>query len=128
MAFELVLVASTRNLPFENSARCIATVSVVAWGVTVSVADLVTPPKEPVIVTAVEAVTEDVMMVKLALVAPAATVTLAGVFAAAELSESVTTAPPDGAAPVKVTVPCDELPPVTLVGLTVSVERVTLAG
>ena len=58
-----------------------------------------------------DAVTGEVVMVKLALVAPAATVTLAGTEADALLSESVTTAPPDGAAPVKVTVPCEELPP-----------------
>jgi hypothetical protein len=55
-------------------------------------------------------------------------VTLAGVLADALLSESVTTAPPDGAGPVNETVPCDELPPVTLVGLTANVERVTPAG
>ena len=92
------------------------------------VACLDAPPKEPVIVTAVEAETADVVIVKLALVAPAPTVTLAGVAADALLSESVTTAPPAGAAPVSVTVPCEELPPTTLVGLTVNVERDTLAG
>ena len=80
------------------------------------------------IVAVVEAFTPTVEIVKVALVAPPATVTLAGVVADAELSESVTTAPPVGAGPVKVTVPCDELPPVTLVGFTVNVERVTLAG
>jgi hypothetical protein len=70
-----------------------------------------------------------VVTVKVALVAPAATVTLAGTVAAAVLlPESVTTAPPEGAAPVSVTVPCEELPPVTLVGLSVRVESVTLGG
>ena len=92
-----------------------------------SVACLDTPPKEPVIVTEVEAVTVLVVTVNVALVAPAATVTLAGVLADALLSESVTTVA-DGAAPVNVTVPCDELPPTTLVGFRVNVERVTLAG
>ena len=130
VAFELVLVASTRNLPFEYSARCIETVSVVVGGcaVSVRVAVLVAPPKEPVMVTAVDAVTGDVVIVKLALVAPAATVTLAGVLAAALLSESVTTAPPDGAAPVKVTVPCEELPPTIEVGLTLTADRLAVAG
>ena len=69
-------------------------------------------------VAVVEVLTPIVVTVNVALVAPAATVTLAGVAAAPLLSESVTTAPPDGAAPVSVTVPCEELPPTTLVGLT----------
>ena len=86
------------------------------------------PPKEPVIVTDVDVLTADVVIVNAALVAPAVTVTLAGVVAAALLSESVTTAPPDGAAPVSVTVPCEEFPPKTLVGLTDSAERLTLPG
>ena len=79
-------------------------------------------------VTVVDEVTDLVVTVKLALVEPAATVTLAGTVAAVLLLESETTAPPDGAAPVRVTVPCAELPPRTLVGLSVSVERVTEAG
>lgn len=133
VALELVLVASTRNLPLEYSARWMATVSAVGGGgggcaVTVSVALLLTLPKVPVMVTGVEEVTVLVVTVKVALVAPAKTVTLAGTVAAALLSESVTTAPPVGAAPVNVTVPCEELPPTTLAGFTVSVERLTLPG
>jgi len=55
--------------------------------------------------------------VNVAVVAFAATVTLAGTVAAAVLLLlSVTTAPPAGAAALKVTVPVDELPPVTVVG------------
>ena len=70
------------------------------------------------IVTSVEAPTAVVVTLKFALVAPAATVTLAGRLATARLLlDSVTTAPPAGAAPVNVAVPCDALPPVTLVGL-----------
>lgn len=64
--------------------------------------------------------------VKLALVCPAWTVTLEGTVATdVLLLESVTLAPPDGAAPVRVTVPVELLPPLTLVGLRVSEESVT---
>ena len=68
--------------------------------------------------------TADVVTVKVRLVVPGATVTLAGTVAAAELSDSVTTAPPDGAAALSVTVPVDDAPPTTVVGLRVSDERV----
>ena len=72
-------------------------------------------------VTGVVANTPDVLVVKVVLVAPATTVTVPGtVAAAALLLESVTTAPPVGAAPLSVTVPCEELPPVTLIGFNVT--------
>jgi hypothetical protein len=62
--------------------------------------------------------TAEVVIVNVALVAPAATVTLAGTWAAVVLLlVRVTTAPPDGAGPVKVTVPVDEVPPITELGL-----------
>ena len=68
--------------------------------------------------TVLFAVTEDVLTVNVALDAPAAMVTLAGTVATAVLLlVSDTTAPPAGAADVKVTVPVEALPPVTLVGL-----------
>ena len=55
--------------------------------------------------------------VKVAVVALAATVTVAGTCAAALLLlDRVITAPPAGAAPFKVTVPVDELPPVRELG------------
>ena len=61
-----------------------------------------------------------VVTVKVAVVAFAATVTLAGTLAIEVLLlVSVTTAPPDGALPDSVTVPVEELPPVTEVGLSV---------
>ena len=54
-----------------------------------------------------------------ALLAPPATVTLAGTVAAEVLSlDKDTTAPPPGAGPLSVTVPVEELPPTTLVGFT----------
>jgi hypothetical protein len=92
----------------------------------VKLAERVTPPYEPETLTAVVFETADVVTVKVLLVAPAATVTLAGTVAEAELSESDTTAPPDGAAALRVTVPVDEAPPTTVLGLSVSVDRVAV--
>ncbi len=81
-------------------------------------------------VTAADAVTALVLAVNVALAAPAATVTLAGTLAAAVLLlESVTSAPPDGAGPLNVTVPVEDcVPPITLVGLSVREESVTAGG
>jgi len=95
-----------------------------AAGLTIIGAERVTPPNVPEIVDEVDAVTDVVVIVKLALVDPAATVTLAGTDVAVELSESETTAPPLGAAAVNVTVPVDGLPPTTLDGLTDSADSV----
>ncbi|HZD32494.1 MAG TPA: hypothetical protein VE779_12635 [Candidatus Angelobacter sp.] len=59
-----------------------------------------------------------VVIVNVAVVALAATFTLAGTCAAAVLLlDSVTTAPLAGAGPVKVTVPVEEVPPSTEAGL-----------
>jgi len=77
----------------------------------------------------VEAATALVVTVKVALVAPAAMTTLAGVLATLVLLlESATVAPPAGAAALKVTVPVEEFPPVTLVGFSVSEESVGGGG
>ena len=77
----------------------------------------------------VDAVTACVLTVKLALLAPAGMVTVAGGLAALLLLESATCAPPDGAAALSVTVPVDDCaPPVTLVGFSVSEETVMGGG
>jgi hypothetical protein len=69
-------------------------------------------------VTGVEVLTDAVLTANVALKAPAGTVTLAGTVAALVLLlDSVTTAPPDGAALVRLAVPCEVLPPTTLAGL-----------
>src|SRR5258706_111843 len=80
-------------------------------------------------VTVVDAATALVLTVNVALVAPAATVTLGGTVAAAVLLlESATVAPPAGAARLSVTVPVEEFPPVTLVGFSERDERETGGG
>jgi hypothetical protein len=60
-----------------------------------------------------------------AVVCPAATVTLAGTVADVLLLPSVTTAPPVGATALNVTVPVEPAPPVTLVGFNDTEEIVT---
>ena len=111
------------------SAFVMPTVSAVGAGVTVRVADRVTPPPVAETRTLVDAVTAFVDTVKVALVAPAGTVTLAGtVPTAVLLLASVTTIPPLGAGPLRVTVPWDEFPPVTLAGLRLTPDTVTAAG
>jgi len=94
-------------------------------GLTVSVAFCVLPLKLAEMATAVVELTDTVVTVKVALVAPEATVTLEGTVATAVsplLSE--TTAPPEGATPDRVTVPVELLPPVTLLGLRLTDETV----
>jgi hypothetical protein len=77
-----------------------------------------------VIVTGVELVTVVVFAINVALVAPEAIVTLAGTVAAAAPLERLTTAPLLGAGPLRVTVPVEEEPAVTLLGLSAIEERV----
>ena len=89
-----------------------------AGAFTVSAAVCVVVLKVAETVTEVLLTTGLVLTVNVAVVAFAATVTLAGVVAAAVLLlPSVTTVPPVGAGPFNVTVPVDEAPPVTVVGL-----------
>lgn len=94
---------------------------------TVRVAVRVTPPAVAETTAERFVVAAVVLTVNAAVVAPSATVTLAGVVAAAVLLlVKATTVPPAGAAPLRVTVPVDELPPITVEG--VRDRLVTVAG
>lgn len=86
--------------------------------------------RSPVIVTAISAVTVDVAIGNVALAAPAGTVTVDGIVAAALELKSCTGAPPLGAALCSVTVPVDVAPPVTLAGdsTTLTSGGIELAG
>src|SRR5437764_9669313 len=80
-------------------------------------------------VTGVDAATAVVLIVKVAVVLAAGTVTLEGTLAAALLLESATCAPPAGAGPLSVTVPVEDCtPPATLVGFNVSEETAGRGG
>ena len=75
------------------------------------------------------AVTARVVIVNVAVVAPAGTVTLAGtVPIVVELDASVTTAPPVGAARVSVTVPVTATPPVAAETFVVNVDSAAAGG
>src|SRR5258705_331277 len=71
---------------------------------------------------------ETVLIVKVALVCPATTVTFAGTVAAALLLDNVTTVPPLGAAAVRVTVPVELVPPITVLGFSATEEGTGVAG
>jgi hypothetical protein len=85
-------------------------------GLIVSAAVRLTEFKVPVIVALVVAETVNVVTVKVAEVAPAATVTVAGTFAFVLLEERLTIVPPVGAAVFNVTVPVEFTPPIRVVG------------
>ena len=68
-----------------------------------------------------------VVTVKLAVMLPPATVTLAGTLAAELLLlDKATTTPPLGAGPLSVTFPVDGLPPTTVAGVSETDANVTL--
>src|SRR5262249_39454364 len=99
-----------------------------AAGVTVKLPVFVAP-KAPVIVTIVGVLTPEVVTANVALVAPAAIVTLPGTPATfGLLLERVTVAPEAGAAFVRVADPCDAVPPVTVVGLSAIADNVGPVG
>jgi len=92
---------------------------------TVSEAVLVTPAYDAEMVTGVDVVTALALTVNIALLAPAGTVTLVGPPATPLSLVSNTCAPPVSAGPLSVTVPVEDCaPPVTLVGFSVSEDRV----
>jgi len=100
-------------------------IGVAPGGVTVKAAVWLTAPRVAVTLADALAVTAVVVMGNVWLVAPAGTVTVIGTVAAVLLLERVTTVPPAGAAPVRVTVPVDDTtPPTTLVGETLTDARV----
>ena len=82
------------------------------------------PPNVAVIVGVVVEATAFVVTVKFAVVAPANTFTEAVTLAAALSLESPTELPPEGAGPVNVTVPVEDVPPITLVGFRTT-EKIT---
>lgn len=89
-------------------------------GVIVNIPDWVVPMTVPEIETLVVEPTPLVVMVKLAEVCPAGTVTEDSVDAAGPLEDSATDVPPAPAGPASVTVPVEGVPPTTEEGLSVS--------
>ena len=102
-----------------------ATTRLVSAGVaTVRLAVWLVFPSVPVIVKDIRVETGTVVTVNVTEEAPEGTVTLAGTVALGLFDERLTIVPEDAAGPVRVTVPVDEVPPTTKVGVTVTVERV----
>lgn len=96
-------------------------------GVTVRFALFVTPEETAEIATVAVEETPEVETGNVALVAPGATVILAGTLATLTFPlDSVTTRPPAGAAPVSVTVPVEAAPLTTEAGVKPRVERAIL--
>src|SRR5262249_48615097 len=96
-------------------------------GFTVNTADA-EPLLCAVMVTAFVAVTAEVLPGKVVLVCPCGTSTLLGTVATAPLLDRNTPTPPEGAAMFSDTVPVEELPPVTELGLSDSADTPTLGA
>src|SRR5436305_5518820 len=108
-------------LPTPPNTAAGLTVTPISGGFSVSVTILDAPTHVAVMLACVTTVTAFVVTAKLALVAPAATVTAAGTVAAfVLLLVSVTTAPPAGAALVSVTLPVLPAPPISTEGFSVN--------
>jgi hypothetical protein len=75
----------------------------------------------------VDAVTDFVVTLKVAVLLPAVTVTEAGTVAEVVLLDRETSAPPAGAAALRVMVPVTDVPPVTLAGVRDTDESAALA-
>ena len=95
-------------------------------GTIVKVAELVLVPRVAVIEAGVLVATPVVVIVNVPVIDPDGTVTVAGTVAAALLDVRLTTVPPVPAVAPSVTVPVDDVPPVTDVGLTAT--ATVLAG
>ena len=79
-------------------------------------------------VTDVELEATLVVIAKVAVVVPASTSRLAGTCAKVLLLDNVTVAPPAGATPLSVTVPTALFPPTTVIGVTVTEDRIKGGG
>ena len=95
---------------------------------TVTAAFTVTPEYEPEMMTGVALLTEPAVTVKVADVEPCGTVTEVGIATAVEDFDSVTEAPPAGAAAVSCTVPVADWPLVTVLGETAMLLSVAGGG
>ncbi len=102
-------------------------VTVPASAANVSAALAVLLPYVPVNATVVVVATADAVAVKLAVVDPAATVTIVGTVTDELPDDSVTAAPPAGAAPDNLTVQVALPAPVIVVGVQLNDDNVTLA-
>ena len=123
VAFTVTAVAPVKLVPVI--VRCeplsVKLVMVGAGGFTARIPLWLMPPADAVIVTDRALATGFVVTENVAVVLPAATLTLAGTVASAALElASVATSPPASAGAVSVMVPVEPDPPVTLEGLKVS--------
>jgi hypothetical protein len=98
-----------------------------ASGLTVRMATLEVPPCVAVIVAETELETDVVEIGKLADRVPEAIVTEGGTFTSLVLEPRDRMSPPDGAKPLRVTVPDADVPPTTVVGETVPCDAVIVA-
>jgi hypothetical protein len=80
--------------------------------------DRFVPPREAPIAAVVATFTPVVLIVNVAIVLPAGTITAEGTVAAVLLLDKLTDVPPDPAGPLRTTVPVEGLPPTTEAGFT----------